>query len=541
MTTVLAQTARGRHARDPHPQGRLLGRGVDLLLVVVAVAVHLRVQWLVRPAPHWGDASDVYDFARSWPDVGSTPNHHAMRIGSLLPARLAIDWFGPGQWAFYAWPVVTGALLVAATYVLARLLGGRAVAVAATVAVVALPALVETSSGAVLTSWQLLPDVPCAALLTTTYAALAAASRTRRQAPWLVLAGLALGWAYLCREYAVLAFPAVLGALIALGIPWRRWLWGVVPVLACFGLELWNDQRAYGKPLARWTEAAGHGSDGGGATTRADAWRGFADAMTTVPRGTTVVVLTVLAVAGPVLLHRQRRVALAPALHVACFWLGLTLLGGVLHPATPSLRIGILRYWLPLVPLALVGGALVLVSTVRWLVSWLPRPAARVVVAAAVVGALAWYAVPASDDVSSTTSEDVSWSRLRTWLHDEEPDGVLLECRAARVLGTYYRYEPRGGATAFDSRVRALGHDYTSPTTASQLKQQCFRSYVLASAFPGFDVLVITPTGPTGQNGVPFSDAQLQEKGWTRAWRQAPLDVWVATGSALAQRLRLQP
>ncbi|NHC15609.1 hypothetical protein G9H71_17650, partial [Motilibacter sp. E257] len=154
MTATAEPVAPGGPARGPSRLARHaapgagrrgLGAASDVTLVLALVAAHLWLQWRTRPAPHWGDSTEVYQFARDWPDVGE-PIHHAMRLGSLIPARLAQEAFGPGQAAFYAWPVMCGVLLVASTYALGRLLAGRAAGVLAAGAVVACPVLVDTDS-----------------------------------------------------------------------------------------------------------------------------------------------------------------------------------------------------------------------------------------------------------------------------------------------------------------------------------------------------------------------------------------------------------
>src|SRR5205823_327157 len=48
------------------------------------------------------------------------------------------------------------------------------------------------------------------------------------------------------------------------------------------------------------------------------------------------------------------------ALWIAMLWVPLTLLGGVLDPAHPKLRLQLLRYWYPLFPAFVLGGVAVL-------------------------------------------------------------------------------------------------------------------------------------------------------------------------------------
>src|SRR5919199_1527082 len=107
------------------------------------LVVHVLVQLRVRPYPKWNDALLVMDFARRFPDL---PDHwrfepvavaqHSLRIGMILPARAFQGIFGYGQVAFYAWPFLTGVMLVLATYWLGELLFSRPAAIPAALVVI---------------------------------------------------------------------------------------------------------------------------------------------------------------------------------------------------------------------------------------------------------------------------------------------------------------------------------------------------------------------------------------------------------------------
>lgn len=513
----------------------------DLGLGLAFVLVHLAVQWRTRPAPYWGDSYEVYQHAIAWPERAAEPTHHAMRIGTLLPLRVAIDLLGRGQASYYAWPALSGVILVAATYALARQAGGRTAAVLATTALVACPALVDAGSGQNLTMWQLTPDVPCAAFLTLAYALLVAGSR-RTSPLWLVGAGVALGWAYLVREYAAFVFPAFALAVLVLRIRPRRWGWLVLPALACYALELANGAYVYGKPFARLTEASKHGSEGAGATTQQRALNGFWDAALSNPRGTTIGVLAIVAAAGVVLAHRRRIMAVVLGAWVAAFWLALTLTGGWLHPEAPSLRNYYIRYWIPVLPAVFVGGALVVVALGGLLLRILPWRGLRVGTAAvAVLAALGWYVGPAVDILRSPGNDEPAWNAVRSWLVDTEPRRVLVEQRAARTLW-FYQFEPVGGDRVWGGAIISINgpFDATQPPDSSK----GYRDHIYTSdpRFEADDALIVGPTGPKGRaipNTGRYHSAPMVGDGWAFAFARGPLTVWVAKGTPLAARLGL--
>ncbi|RKS80321.1 dolichyl-phosphate-mannose-protein mannosyltransferase [Motilibacter peucedani] len=524
---------RARHARPR------TSRLPDLLVGLAFVVAELAVLWRTRPAPYWGDSYEVYRHALAWPERGSEPVHHALRIGTLIPVRGAIELLGRGQGSYYAWPALCSVLLVASTYALARQLGGFAAAVLATTAMVLTPALVDAGSGQNLTALQLTPDVPCAAFLTLAYALLVAGSR-RRNPLWLAGAGAALGWAYLVREYAAFVFPAFLVAVLALKVRPRRWVWLVLPALACYALELANGQYVYGWPFARLTEASKHGSEGAGATTKDRALNGFWDALQSNPRGTTIGVLALVAVAGVVVAHRHRLAALVLGSWLAAFWLALTLTGGWLHPEAPSLRNFYIRYWIPVLPAAYVGSAVVAVALGGLLLRLLPWRSLRVVVgSAAVVAALAWYAVPSVDLLRHPGNDEPAWNAVRAWLVHNEPRRVLAEPRAARTL-TFYTREPVGGDVVWGGAIDAYLGDF-DPSRPPALNSS-FRGHLPATRYPADDALLVAPTGPKGEH-LPgtslYFDAPMDDDGWTEVLDVYPLRLYVADRSALAKRLGL--
>ena len=121
---------------------RLPPRLTDLAVGLGLVALHLVVTFQVRPHPRWNDGIFVLDDAAAFPDVPRQLDHHALRIGNIFPVRAFLEVFGYGQWAYYAWPFLTGILLVVAVFWLGTVLFGRWTGAAATVLLVFHPVLV---------------------------------------------------------------------------------------------------------------------------------------------------------------------------------------------------------------------------------------------------------------------------------------------------------------------------------------------------------------------------------------------------------------
>jgi hypothetical protein len=301
------------------------------------LAVHVLVQLQIRPYPKWNDALEVMELARRFPDM--PPLHsdwhfvpvplaqHMLRIGMLLPERGFQELFGYGQVAFYAWPFLTGVVLVLATYWLGVELFGRAAGVLVALIVILHPMLVRTTIDN--TSWQLLPDVPAAALFALGMALLVAGAR-RNGRWWLAAAGFCFGWAYLAREFAAVMFPAVAVALLLWKVPWRRWLWVAVPMVALLAFEMVLNWRLYGDPLARLHVGSDINDPPLPNYTRLDALKGFWQMLTVNPGAPLMLGL----MAGTVLLGAitRRREFVLCAVWCAFLWFPLLLSGGRATP-----------------------------------------------------------------------------------------------------------------------------------------------------------------------------------------------------------------
>lgn len=443
------------------------------LAPLALVAVQLIVQFQIRPQPRFNDALMVMDFARRFPDLPNSYRfvavpvaQHELRIGSILPTRVFQELFGYGQVSFYAWAFLTGILLTLATYWLAAMLFGRRAGVFAALVVALHPWLVRTTINN--SSWQLLPDVPATALVTSAIALVVCAGRRlaataeAARANWLLAAaGLCLGWAYLVREFAVLALPAVLAALILWRVPWRRWWALAAPAAAALLLEFVLAWRMHGDPFARWRVGASHTDPPHPGYSRGDVLDGFWHMLMKNPGLSVSLVLVAAMLAGAALTRRRGFVLCA--VWFASIGLPLLLAAGLADPHHVSLRVTSVRYWLGLLPPAAIGAAgtlAVLAGRRRMLV----RAAAAALLAAA---GLAIYAVGdvrymrnfhrGADEWGLT---DARWSALRTWLH--QGDGVIHAVASdgptASTLDLMYRYAPIGGDVVWHGRVDVEHH-----------------------------------------------------------------------------------
>lgn len=437
------------------------------------VLLHLAVTFQVRPHPRWNDGIFVLNRARDFPHVPL--DHHSLRIGNIIPVRAVLETFGYGQWSYYAWPFLTGVLLVVAVFALGIVLFDRWTAAVATVLLIVHPVLVDTiiTAGTErMTSWQLLPDIPSTALITLGFALLiggaqrAGGARPGDAAPtsWFLLAGFCFGWAYLVRELSVFFYPLVLGALIAWRLPWRRWVQLALPMLGCLVLEMVLAQWAHGDPLARLKVDSEHGSAPLSPITRVDALLRFPRIVDVYP-GTVVVLTTlVLTVLGALVVRRKPHVLLLAWFFV--IWFPLTLVSGLLDPTFIRINASLMRYWIPVLPALVLGAS----GFVAWVLAqvrqWLPegrRPVGVGLTAAVALLGVAAAVVPVAR-VVERNPQDESWNAMRAYLHahDRRVATVITDDRDSLILGIYSR-EPVGGDVVVHTDVEKVPHALEAP------------------------------------------------------------------------------
>lgn len=339
-------------------------RQVSPRLVAVAVPVLLAaafavVQFTYLRPPSSQDGMHYFERAAAWPDVPL--DHWSLRVGLLLPVRLLQTLLGYSRAAYYALPLAAGGLLVLSTYWLGRLLFVPAVGVAAALLLLFSHAFLNSSS-------ILLPDHTGAALLTAAVALLVFTASRPEAAGWsarrhtlLVLAGLLLGWAYLVREYVVFVFPVVAAVFWCYRLPWRKLAWVAAPAAAVFAGEVVLNLVVHGSPLERLLVSGGHGGRRSSITdTRLDALTRLPRALADAPGGATLLVALVLMAAGLAWTRTRRdRRFLVVAAWFTAFWVPFTLGTGLVDPSFRFVIADKLRYWLPVAPAVVVGGAAV--------------------------------------------------------------------------------------------------------------------------------------------------------------------------------------
>ena len=452
----------------PAPRHTFLPAVPTWVLGVVLVLTQLVVTFLVRPAPRWNDGIFVLNDARDFPHVPL--DHHALRIGNLLPVRGFLELFGYGQVAYYAWPFLTAILLVVAVFALGTVVFDRWTGFVATVLLIFHPVLVDTVIKAGterMTSWQLLPDIPSTAFVTAGFALLIGAAQRRTDgrpgdgAPtwWFLLAGFCFGWAYLVRELSVFFYPLIVVVLLAWRLPLRRWLHLAVTMLACLVLELVLAQWAHGDPLARLKVDSDHGSAPLSPITRVDALTRFPRIVEVYPQTLFVLTTFALMVLGALVVHRR-----AHWLWLGWFlviWVPLTLVSGLLDPGFIRINASLMRYWVPVLPALVLGS----VGFVAWLLAWFRRRlgdgrrSLGVAVTAAVAAlGIALAVLPILPSIARNP-RDQAWNTMRAYLqaHDADIDTIITDDRDALVLGIYSR-DAVGGGRVVHTRVTRVPH-----------------------------------------------------------------------------------
>ncbi len=448
-------------ARPSRPRTFLPGLPTWVIALGV-VLLHLVVTFLVRPAPRWNDGIFVLNDARSFPHVPL--DHHALRIGTILPTRLFLEVFGYGQVTYYAWPFLTGIMLVVAVLALGAVLFDRWVGAVAAVLLVFHPVLVDTviTNGTErMTSWQLLPDIPSTAFVTTGFALMIAATRREGRAAtrWFLLAGFCFGWAYLVRELSVFFYPLVVAVLVVWRARMARWVQVALPMLGALVLEMVLAQWAHGDPLARLKVDGEHGSAPLSPITRLDALLRFPRIVEVYPQTLLVLTSFVLMVLGALVVRRREHVLLLGWFLV--IWVPLTLVSGLLDPGFIRINASLMRYWVPVLPALVIGST----AFVAWLLVHLRRRLSGlgvgVTVAVAVLAVLV-AAVPLRGLILDNP-RDHSWNAVRAWLHthDAMVSTIITDDRDALVLGIFSR-EPVGGGLVVHAKVRKVGHGLTA-------------------------------------------------------------------------------
>jgi Dolichyl-phosphate-mannose-protein mannosyltransferase len=434
----------------------------ELLLPAALLAAYAVLLLADLSVPQPVDHSRYMDAARSFPSRPPDPifDHQYLRIGLTAPTALVMKVFGYSEATYHAFPVAAALLLFASVYAIGRMLFGRLVG-AVSAAVLGCAGIV------VVAGTELLPDLPATALFTAAVALTVAIRRglLPHRRCWLAVIGVLLGWSYLVREFIVFVWPLV-PVLLWRRIGRREWPWGLIPVALTGIGETVLNARLYGDALARLHAGSGLGD----LPSRPEVAQTFHDLplwvylwrlpqqLAALPEGPGLLLLLALTLGagavcavrlvrawrgGPRFASPHLRRAGVFALWILLLWVPLTLLGGVLNPAHPKLRLQLLRYWYPLFPAFVLGGVAAL-----WLLGRalrLPERGRRVAPTAVVCcvalltaglavlgrpGAPGWAGAPR---VSSDALPE-----FRSWLARSGARTVWADTKLYRVLPIYF-------------------------------------------------------------------------------------------------------
>ncbi len=478
----------------------------------IAVGAGLVVAWLgvtlpnLRPPPPQ-DQLNYLESAAAFPErlsepnaLGGTPDvtHQVLRFGLTLPTRLAMEVFGYSQAAYYTVPLFATILLLVSVYAVGCLLFGRTVGVAGAVLVMSTTPIFREQS-------YLMPDLFSAALFTAVVA-LCVAVRLRRlpRNVWVLLAiGTLLAWSYLVREFVVFGWPLVPALLYRRGAArgsLRDLCWVAVPVAVLVLAEMALCWTTYGDPLLRLKVTSGHGNIVA-AVQYAASYRDMSriEYVMVFPRGLPhyaegrwmlgLLALTLIGGGAQVAARLWRlrdpatRIFRGPSgqglalllLWCAAFWVPLTLLGGVLDPSAPKLRLILIRYWYPIYPAFVLAGLGAVWLTGRYLAGRLPAgrrlpgglPAWRLTRALPAIMAVVVAAAPVTIAVrhswgltSTRVGGSTHFEEFRDWMarYERTPEGgavpVVWTDTSTDGILQLFRSGPFGGS-AWTTPVRS--------------------------------------------------------------------------------------
>jgi hypothetical protein len=361
------------------PEARRLSRadlGLAAGLGLLAILVALVFRSALVPTDPWHYVQGALAFPEgTWRPAGLS------RWGFLLPIIPFARLWGDATATYYVIPLLSTGMLAAVLFLLGtRYVGRRAGALGALLALVTPLVFVNLTRGYTDLTATMLVGL---AILLATLAQDAARDAPDEGRDWgwrvpvlLAATGFVTGWSFEVRETAVFAWPVIAWILWRIGAPLRTLLWAAPPALAWLVLDMALATWIYGDPLLKLRILLGADI----ATSEVSSDAGYVGQTrwwyaTVLPRsiwalsgGPALLVAVAVGLVGGLVLRRQLgRLWAWGALALGLLWAQ----GGVLSPASPSIRLDVARYWLAfLVPLLLVAaGTCVLAvrrSTGRW-------------------------------------------------------------------------------------------------------------------------------------------------------------------------------
>ena len=469
----------------------IIGRASPWIPLIVVLALYFVVQVLYLKPPTPSDQLNYFQYARDFPNVGV--EHQAMRIGLLIPVRIAQTVFGYSAFAYYLIPFIAGGLCVGMTYLLGARLFSPSVGVAASTTLIFTPAFLNDSG-------HLLPDFLAAGLFMTSLRLILLYADRQNGAPdqshaeqngssvrhrsLLVTVGLLLGWAYLVREFIVVAFLGVAFIGWMTGLRRREGLWIAGPAASVFVGETIFNTVVHGSPMAR-LDAAALDRRQGSTLERLNAYRKgsvsdellrFPSSFLSSPTGRPVVALLVLALLTLLFAWKRREIRIVFAWLVA-YWAPLTLFGGAIGTTT-LLRVHKLRYWMPILPAVLIGGFAAIFLGARFVTDRLTRARSpeggaggsraqrfgtvltTVVVLASALLASSYGFSRIRHAKAFRVNGSTQMAEFRGWLRDhrDEVDTIWTDSRTVKVLPLFVRSRALG-RQFWGGRVRPYEHN----------------------------------------------------------------------------------
>ncbi|WP_157417098.1 glycosyltransferase family 39 protein [Nocardioides sp. Iso805N] len=436
---------------------RRLRQGGWPLSLAVGIVGALIAFWL-RTIPIVSDPFNYVLAGQTFPQI--TWNMIGLtRYGIILPLIPITRLFHDSELTFYLTPTIATATLLACTHWLTTRFFGRAAGVAA--------AIMLLACSPVLTfSMRLYPDI-FSASSTALAVTLAVASRDLAQRaerrrfalPTLLAAtGLAVGASWWMRETSIFAWPIVAYLLLRRGGPARRMvlLYTASTALAMFVLELVVSQLAFGNWFARIHALLGVDM---AATTNVNDLPYLNQSRVTyllmIPRvllqqpdGVVMLAEACVAVLGLIFFRRTVGLFTVWFMSITAF---LILAGGALDPASPSIRLDLVRYWMPfLVPMIIAAVGTVSTTlrlAARGLTGWWSETPRRRVGAAAVV--IAGFTLVAALPTANYVRHDPEFvvtnggvmNDFRDWAekNDTKINVLYTDLATQRQLPTYTR------------------------------------------------------------------------------------------------------
>ena len=430
-------------------------RALDLVVGAIVLGLYAAVQFAFLQGPYPFDSAKYFRTAVDFPSVPA--DIWTLRIGLVVPVRLAVLVFGPSEAALYAVPIAVGLVLAAAVYgTMLLLFGDRIVAAGA-----ALVTVLNTNY--LLKSSSIFPDTTATATFTAGFFCLLAGARRwegrgERWGPTVlaVCAGVLFGWTYLIREFSWVLVPAALAGLALLRYPVRRVAILFGAALATVSLELLYGFVRYREPFIHArvlrderfrpprTDASVIEHIQGELDSLFDTIIAFPRVLVAWQTGWIFLLLLAMFLVVLGARFRDTRVWLLAAWCFS-FWLLMAVLGlGSLPSGRWIVNITIIRYWYPIFPPLVMGAfaALALLIPRRRLIA-----GAVPLVGAAAVLLTSLVLVPSLIEFRHCEAKNVwvndpaeRWYQLRAWFATPQADrydALWTDVKAYRLLPAF--------------------------------------------------------------------------------------------------------